>query len=81
MTVIEEGNMCVESLFAITDKEVELKLHLQHLELDCATMIDRKLTMAYVAGRIAEGFKQDLFGIWSEDNTEKLIVRCRVLGG
>ena len=40
-------------------------------------MIDRKLTMAYVAGRIAESFKTDLFVIWSEDNLEKLIIRYR----
>lgn len=42
-------------------------------------MIDRKLTMAYVAGRISECFKNNIFVIWSEDNAEKLIVRCRVL--
>ena len=39
-------------------------------------MIDRKLSMQYVAGRIAESFKTDLFVIWSEDN----FIRCRVLG-
>jgi DNA-directed RNA polymerase II subunit RPB1 len=44
-------------------------------------MIDRKLTMAYVKGCIAESFKTDLFVIWSEDNSEKLIIRCCVLGG
>lgn len=44
-------------------------------------MLDRKLTMPYVAGRIAESFKQDLFVIWSEDNSEKLVIGCRILGG
>jgi DNA-directed RNA polymerase II subunit RPB1 len=44
-------------------------------------MIDHKLTMAYVAGRIAESFKTDLFVVWSEDNSEKPIICCRVLGG
>ena len=43
-------------------------------------MIDRKLSMQYVAGRIAESFKTDLFIIWSEDNSEKLVIRCQVLG-
>ena len=43
-------------------------------------MIDRKLSMQYVAGCIAESFKTDLFVIWSEDNSEKLVIRCRVLG-
>jgi len=84
-TIIEEDNVFVESCFAIPD-EVESKLHLQspwllRLELDRAKLIDRKLTMPYVAGRIAESFKTDLFVIWSEDNSEKLVVRCHVLGG
>jgi DNA-directed RNA polymerase II subunit RPB1 len=85
-TIIEEDSIFVESFFAIPDEEVESKLHLQspwllRLELDRAKMIDRKLTMPYVAGRIAESFKTDLFVIWSEDNSEKLVIRCRVLGG
>ncbi|TFY81801.1 hypothetical protein EWM64_g2217 [Hericium alpestre] len=85
-TVIEEDRVFVEAFFAIPDEEVESKLHLQspwllRLELDRAKMIDRKLTMEYVAGRIAESFKTDLFVIWSEDNSEKLVIRCRVLGG
>ncbi|KIP04024.1 hypothetical protein PHLGIDRAFT_76648 [Phlebiopsis gigantea 11061_1 CR5-6] len=85
-TIIEEDSVFVESFFAIPDEEVESKMHLQspwllRLELDRSKMIDRKLTMAYVAGRIAESFKTDLFVIWSEDNSEKLIIRCRVLGG
>ncbi|OJA12003.1 hypothetical protein AZE42_12345 [Rhizopogon vesiculosus] len=37
--------------------------------------------MAYVAGRIAESFKTDLFVIWREDNSETLTIRCHVLGG
>ena len=85
-TIIEEDSIFVESFFAIPDEDVESKLHLQspwllRLELDRAKMIDRKLTMPYVAGRIAESFKTDLFVIWSEDNSEKLVIRCRVLGG
>ena len=84
-TIIEDDSVFVESFFAIPDEEIESKLHLQspwllRLELDRAKMIDRKLTMHYVAGRIAESFKTDLFVIWSEDNSEKLIIRCRVLG-
>ncbi|KAI0075928.1 beta and beta-prime subunits of DNA dependent RNA-polymerase [Panus rudis PR-1116 ss-1] len=85
-TIIEEDEVFVESFFAIPDEEMESKIHLQspwllRLELDRAKMIDRKLDMTYVAGRIAESFKTDLFVIWSEDNSEKLVIRCRVLGG
>ncbi|KAF7426815.1 DNA-directed RNA polymerase II subunit rpb1 [Pleurotus ostreatus] len=83
-TIIEDDAVFVESFFAIPDEEISSKLHLQspwllRLELDRVKMIDRKLTMAYVAGRISECFKTDIFVIWSEDNAEKLIVRCRVL--
>ena len=38
-------------------------------------MIDSKLTMSHIASRIAEAFNKDLFVIWSEDNSEKLIIR------
>lgn len=36
--------------------------------------------MQYVANHIAENFKTDLFVIWNEDNSDKLIIGCRVLG-
>jgi hypothetical protein len=42
-------------------------------------MVDRKLTMAYIAGRIVETFQTDFFIIWSEDNSEKLIIHCKVM--
>jgi len=85
-TIIEEDKEFVDAFFAIPDEDIESKLHLQspwllRLELDRAKMLDRKLQMNYVAGKIAESFKTDLFVIWSEDNAEKLIIRCRVLGG
>lgn len=85
-TIIEEDQVFVEAFFAIPDEEMEQQLHLQspwllRLEMDRAKMIDRKLTMEFVANRIKENFKSDLFVIWSEDNSEKLIIRCRILGG
>jgi hypothetical protein len=85
-TTIPEDEVFTESFFAIPDEDIEVKLHLQspwllRLELDRAKMIDHKLTMADVTGRIAESFKTDLFVICSEDNQGKLIIRCRELGG
>ena len=85
-TVIEEDQVFVEAFFAIPDEEMEQQLHLQspwllRLEMDRTKMIDRKLTMEFVANKIKENFKSDLFVIWSEDNSEKLVIRCRVLGG
>ncbi|KAJ6573844.1 DNA-directed RNA polymerase II, subunit 1 [Mycena vulgaris] len=81
-TLIEEDAGFVEDFFAIPDEDVESKLHLQspwllRLELNRQKMVG-KLTMHYVASRIAESFKTDLFVIWSEDNSDKLIIRCRV---
>ncbi|KIJ45198.1 hypothetical protein M422DRAFT_251383 [Sphaerobolus stellatus SS14] len=85
-TLIEEDKDFVEAFFAIPDAQIEQNMHLQsawllRLELDRAKMLDRKLEMSYVASKIAEAFSQDLFVIWSEDNAEKLIIRCRVIGG
>ncbi|OJA20796.1 hypothetical protein AZE42_12103 [Rhizopogon vesiculosus] len=84
-TIVKEDAIFAESFFATPD-EIESKLHLQllwclHLELNHTKMINRKLTMAYVVGRIAKSFKTDLFVIWSKDNSEKLIIHCCVLGG
>jgi DNA-directed RNA polymerase II subunit RPB1 len=83
-TVIEDDREFVEAFFAIPDEDVEANLNRQspwllRFELDRAKMLDKKLEMAYVAGKIAETFDQDLFVIWSEDNAEKLVIRCRAL--
>ena len=83
-TVIEEDRDFVEAFFAIPDPDIEAKLHVLspwvlRLELDRSKMLDRKLEMAYVASKIGEKFTSDLFLIWSEDNSEKLIIRCRIV--
>ncbi|KAJ7831990.1 hypothetical protein B0H13DRAFT_2430133 [Mycena leptocephala] len=79
-TVIADDVDFVEDFFAIPDEEIENKLHLQspcvlRLELN-RTKMGGKLSMHYVASRIAESFGGDLFVIWSEDNSDKLIIRC-----
>lgn len=83
-TIIEEDRDFVEAFFAIPDEEVEANLRRQspwlfRLELDRAKMLDKKLSMADVAGKIAETFSTDMFTIWSEDNADKLIIRCRII--
>ncbi|SGY60993.1 BQ5605_C007g04513 [Microbotryum silenes-dioicae] len=83
-TVITDDIEFVEAFFAIPDEDVEANLHRQspwllRFELDRAKMLDKKLEMSFVAGKIAEVFEQDLFVIWSEDNAEKLVIRCRAL--
>ncbi|KAF5327925.1 hypothetical protein D9619_003904 [Psilocybe cf. subviscida] len=67
-SIIPDDSVFVHAFFEIPDEEVESKMHLQSAwllrqELDRAKMIDHKLSMQYVAGRIAESFKTDLFVI------------------
>ncbi|TID28039.1 hypothetical protein CANINC_002720 [Pichia inconspicua] len=83
-TVIEEDFDTVEAYFAIPDEKVEENLHKQspwllRLELDRAKMLDKQLSMQQVAAKIMENFGDDLFVIWSEDNAEKLVIRCRIV--
>ncbi|KAK9467549.1 hypothetical protein V1512DRAFT_237214 [Lipomyces arxii] len=83
-TVIEEDVDTVEAYFSIPDEQVEATIDRQspwllRFELDRAKLLDRQLTMSQVAEKIIQDFKEDLFVIWSEDNSEKLVIRCRVL--
>jgi len=83
-TVIEEDKDFVDAFFTIPDDEVTANIHHQspwllRFELDRAKMLDRKLEMSYVASCIADAFSTDLFVIWSEDNSDKLIIWCRSL--
>ncbi|KAG7904960.1 hypothetical protein KL907_003176 [Ogataea polymorpha] len=83
-TVVEDDIDTVEAYFAIPDEKVEETIHKQspwllRLELDRAKMLDKQLTMSQVAGQIMENFGDDLFVIWSEDNAEKLVIRCRIV--
>ena len=83
-TVIADDVDIVESYFSIPDEQVEATLYMQspwllRLELDRAKMLDRQLTMSEVAESISQSFAGDLFVMWSEDNAEKLVIRCRVV--
>lgn len=84
VTVIEEDREFVEAFFAIPDESVEANLNRQspwllRFVLDRSKMLDKGLEMSFVAGAIAEVFDKDLFVIWSEDNAENLVIRCRTL--
>ncbi|AGO11854.1 AaceriADR086Cp [[Ashbya] aceris (nom. inval.)] len=83
-TVIEEDEEIIQLHFSLMDEETEASLKHQspwllRLELDRVAMTDKDLTMGQVGEKIKETFKNDLFVIWSEDNAEKLIIRCRVV--
>ena len=83
-TVIEDDRDLVEAFFAIPDPEVEMNMDRQspwllRFELDRAKMLDKNLEMSTVANKISQVFGKDLFVIWSEDNAEKLVIRCRAM--
>ncbi|CAI4320323.1 BCE_3a_G0007670.mRNA.1.CDS.1 [Saccharomyces cerevisiae] len=83
-TVIPEDEEIIQLHFSLLDEEAEQSFDQQspwllRLELDRAAMNDKDLTMGQVGERIKQTFKNDLFVIWSEDNDEKLIIRCRVV--
>ena len=83
-TVIPEDEEMVNLHFEIPDEEIEASIDKQspwllRIELDRTQMNDKDLTMAEVGEKIKETFGDDLFVIWSEDNAEKLIIRCRVV--
>ncbi|KAF5322328.1 hypothetical protein D9619_002094 [Psilocybe cf. subviscida] len=63
-TIIPDDSIFVHAFFEIPDEE----------------MIDHKLSMQHIAGRISKSFKTNLFIIWSEENSEKPIIHCRVIG-
>ncbi|KAH3680951.1 hypothetical protein WICMUC_000094 [Wickerhamomyces mucosus] len=83
-TVIEEDEEMVYLNFEIPDDEILRTVDKQspwllRIELDRAAMNDKDLSMWEVGEKIKQTFKDDLFVIWSEDNAEKLIIRCRVV--
>jgi DNA-directed RNA polymerase II subunit RPB1 len=83
-TVIEEDKEFVEGFFAMPDEGTEEKLDrmspwVLRLELDRAKMLDKSLEIDFVAGKISEKFQDDLHVIYSDQNSEKLIIRCRTI--
>ncbi|KDN46403.1 hypothetical protein RSAG8_04347, partial [Rhizoctonia solani AG-8 WAC10335] len=81
-TIIDEDRDFVETFFAIPDESVERTLSQQspwvlRIQLDRAKVLDKKLDMAYIADRIEQAFHPDMKVIPSDDNSEKLILRCR----
>ncbi|CCE61385.1 hypothetical protein TPHA_0A03070 [Tetrapisispora phaffii CBS 4417] len=83
-TVIAEDEEIIQLHYSLMDSETEKNIDNQspwllRLELDRAAMNDKDLTMVQVGEKIKETFRNDLSVIWSEDNADKLIIRCRVV--
>lgn len=83
-TIIEEDKEFVDGYFAMPDAGVEDKYDrmspwVLRLELDRAKLLDKALEIDYVAAKIQEKFSDDLHVIYSDQNGEKLIIRCRTI--
>jgi DNA-directed RNA polymerase II subunit RPB1 len=83
-TVVEEDLEFVRAYYEIPDEGVEydpnrLSPWLLRIELNRRAMLDKRLTMTDVSNIISSDFQSDLRVICSDDNAEKLILRCRII--
>ncbi|ORY05979.1 beta and beta-prime subunits of DNA dependent RNA-polymerase [Basidiobolus meristosporus CBS 931.73] len=81
-TVIEEDQEFVKAYYEIPDDEIDISRvspWLLRIELDRNMMLDKNLTMNEVSNRISQSFEGDLLCINNDDNSEKLIIQCRIL--
>ena len=81
-TIIEEDLDFVQAYYELPDEEIEpsrLSPWVLRIQLDRVKMLDKRLTMADVVGKISENFGSDLNVLCNDDNSPKLIVRCRIV--
>ncbi|KAF9159494.1 DNA-directed RNA polymerase II subunit rpb1 [Actinomortierella ambigua] len=80
-TLIEEDQDFVSAYYALEDDPAihNVSPWLLRIELSRSMMLDKKLNMTDVANKISEDFQRDLMCIHSDDNAEKLIIRCRII--
>ena len=81
-TVIEEDKEFVRSYYEMPDEDVDpsrMSPWLLRIELNREMMVDKKLLMADIAEHINQDFQEDLSCIFNDDNSEKLILRIRLL--
>ncbi|CDS13468.1 Putative DNA-directed RNA polymerase(Fragment) [Lichtheimia ramosa] len=82
-TIIEEDADFVDTYYQLEDDNspvvTRVSPWLLRIELDRGMMVDKRLNITEVVQRISEEFKSDLHVIGSDDNSEKLIIRCRVM--
>ena len=81
-TVIEEDREFVRSYYEMPDEEVDparMSPWVLRIELNREMMVDKKLLMADIAEKINEDFQDDLSCIFNDDNSEKLLLRIRIM--
>ncbi|KAI7903385.1 DNA-directed RNA polymerase II subunit RPB1 [Cokeromyces recurvatus] len=82
-TVIEEDADFVDTYYQLEDDNspfvTRVSPWLLRIELNRGMMIDKRLNITEVVQKITEEFRNDLHVIGSDENSEKLIIRCRVM--
>ncbi|KAF8022821.1 hypothetical protein BT93_F0363 [Corymbia citriodora subsp. variegata] len=81
-TIIEEDVDFVKSYYEMPDEEIapeKVSPWLLRIELNREMMVDKKLSMADIAGKINLEFDDDLNCIFNDDNADKLILHIRIM--
>ncbi|KII64531.1 DNA-directed RNA polymerase II subunit RPB1 [Thelohanellus kitauei] len=79
-TVIEEDRDFVADFYESPDTQmVPVTSWVLRLELDRRKVIDKKLTMEFIADRISKTFGNDISVVFSDDNAEHLVIRLRIV--
>ena len=81
-TVIDEDREFVRSYYEMPDEEhdpARMSPWLLRIELNREMMVDKKLVMSSIAERINQEFQDDLSCIFNDDNSEKLLLRIRIM--
>eukprot|EP00005_Dracoamoeba_jomungandri_P005646 CAMPEP_0174262196 /NCGR_PEP_ID=MMETSP0439-20130205/12829_1 /TAXON_ID=0 /ORGANISM="Stereomyxa ramosa, Strain Chinc5" /LENGTH=1899 /DNA_ID=CAMNT_0015346859 /DNA_START=57 /DNA_END=5756 /DNA_ORIENTATION=+ len=81
-TLIEEDRDFVKTYYGIDDESYDMSKispWLLRIELNTERMTDTKLTMNDIAEHIQIDFQGDLNCIFNDDNSEKLILRIRIM--
>ncbi|KAI9303995.1 hypothetical protein BJ944DRAFT_182478, partial [Cunninghamella echinulata] len=82
-TIIEEDADFVDTYYQLEDDNspvvTRVSPWLLRIELNRGMMIDKRLNITEVVQKISDEFTNDLHVIGSDENSEKLVIRCRVM--
>ncbi|KAI9498326.1 hypothetical protein BDB00DRAFT_754992, partial [Zychaea mexicana] len=82
-TIIEEDADFVDTYYQLEEDTAasvtRVSPWLLRIELNRGMMIDKRLNITEVVQKISEEFRNDLHVMGSDENSEKLIIRCRVM--
>lgn len=79
-SVIKEDREFVNIYYEMPDFDTSrMSPWLLRIELDRKRMTDKKLTMEQIAEKINLGFGEDLNCIFNDDNSERLVLRIRIM--